>query len=317
MKRVLVTGASSPIGASALKYLHALDFDIHCLGRTPSCAGGATFHQLDLLREDPSPLLEKILPSHLLHLAWHCDRDTIWNSRCNLDWIEASLTLLSGFQRAGGVRAVCAGSAAEYDWTAPILDDAAGVLHPATVYGYAKLTTWRLLAETPMEPVSLGWARIFFSFGPKDAEDRLLAQVIDSLVAGRSVSCTAGSQVRPFIYVEDVAAALASFLDSPVQGPVNIALDEVCSVRELALMAARIVGGTSKIVFGARDVQAGEPQQLRASTRRLRDEVGFVPRHSIEEGVRSTVSLRIGAALGYRYPSFKPSPITLLAARRS
>lgn len=290
--RVLLTGAGGFIGASVVRRMTDEGIDLHALGRRD--VPGTAFHRCDLLTDDPAPILATIRPTHLVHLAWNDDRATLWNGVDNLSWVAATLRLVLAFRQAGGTRAVIAGSSAEYDWTgdAP-LDERTSPLDPATGYGRAKRALFDLLTGTPALGLSIGWARIFFAFGPDDKPDRLLSQVIDGVAAGRTVACSAGMQVRPFIHVDDVAGALVALLRSPVEGAVNVALAETMSVRDLALCAGAAAGNPNHIAFGMQPLQPGEPPLLRAATARLTDEVGFVPRFTIATGVAATVLTRL------------------------
>jgi nucleoside-diphosphate-sugar epimerase len=293
----ILTGASGFIGAGVAKVLQARGDDVVVIGRTP--IKGLGFRPLDLLHDDPRPLLHALAPSRLVHLAWNPDRATLWNGVENLAWVAATLKLVLAFQEVGGVRAVVAGSSAEYDWSYELLDELATPLRPHSGYGIAKRAIYEMLSNTPaLAPLSIGWARIFFPFGPHDKPDRLLSQVVDGVAAGLPVALSSGRQVRPFIHVDDAAAALVGLLDSAVEGPVNIALDETISVRDLTLIAAAQAGDAALLRFGDRPLQAGEPQVMRAAVTRLTNEVGFRPKYSIREGVVAAVAARRGRMAG-------------------
>lgn len=290
--RVAMTGAGGFIGNSVVRRLADQGVELHALGRR--AVSGTAFHVCDLLRDDPAPILAEIAPTHLVHLAWNEDRATLWNGAENLDWVAATLRLATAFRQVGGTRAVFAGSSAEYDWTGDaILDERTSPLNPATGYGRAKRALFDLIANTPALGLSVGWARIFFAFGPRDKPDRLLSKVADGVAAGRTVACSAGTQIRPFMHVDDVAGALIALLRSPVEGPVNIALAQTMSVRELALCAGAAAGDPRLIAFGTQPLQSGEPPVLTASVARLTHEVGFTPRFTIEQAVRATVAERL------------------------
>lgn len=290
--RVVLTGAAGFVGTSVVRQLRDEGVELHNLGRRD--VPGTAFHRCDLLSDDPAPILARIGPTHLVHLAWNEDRATLWNGAENLAWVAATLRLALAFREAGGVRAVIAGSSAEYDWTGvEPLNERTSALNPATGYGRAKRALFDLLNRTPALGLSIGWARIFFAFGPLDKPDRLLSQVIDGVAAGRGVACSAGTQIRPFIHVDDVAGALIALLRSPVEGAVNIALAETMSVRDLALCAGAAAGDSSLIAFGTQPLQPGEPLRMDADVARLTDEVGFVPRYTISSGVEATVSARL------------------------
>lgn len=290
--RVLLTGAGGFIGTSVVRRLADEGVELHTLGRRD--VPGTTFHRCDLLADDPGLVVAQIGATHLVDLAWNEDRATLWNGAENLAWVAATLRLVLAFRRAGGTRAVIAGSSAEYDWTGDAwLDERTSPLDPATGYGRAKRALFDLLTGTPALGLSVAWARIFFAFGPDDKPDRLLSQVIDGVAAGRTVACSAGTQVRPFIHVDDVAGALIALLRSPVEGAVNIALAETMSVRDLALCAAAAAGEADLIAFGTQPLHPGEPSILRARVARLTQEVGFVPRYTIAAGVDATVAARL------------------------
>jgi nucleoside-diphosphate-sugar epimerase len=290
--RIALTGGNGFIGSRIAVQLQREGVETVAIGRQP--VAGLPFHRCDLLAEPLEPMIAAVRPTHLLHTAWVSDRRRLWAGTENLEWVAASLRLILAFRAAGGTRAVIAGSCAEYDWSESLLDEATTPLRPSTVYGRSKRALFDLLTQTPeLRPLSIGWGRIFFAFGPNDKPDRLLSQIIDGVAAGRIVDCSEGLQIRPFIHVDDAARALVALLSSRVEGAVNIALDETMAVRDLANLAASHAGTTDLLRFGSRPLQAGEPPLLRAKVERLSKEVGFRPLYSIGEGVRATVAERL------------------------
>ena len=100
---------------------------------------------------------------------------------------------------------------------------------------------------------------------------------------------TAGTQVRDFMHVDDVARAFVAVLDSELQGAVNIAAGTGIALRELVGLVGAAAGRPELIEFGAISQRPGEPAALVADVRRLRDTVGFRPRRELADGVRETV----------------------------
>lgn len=297
--KVVVTGASGFIGREAVAPLLALGAEVHLLGRGNAAPEGTTAHAIDLIRDDPAPLLAKIAPSHLLHFAWYAAPGRFWTAPENLDWVAASLRLVRTFTAAGGKRAVLAGSCAEYDWTHDRLDEATTPLAPATLYGEAKAGLFRVLNRAaPQLGLSFAWGRIFFPYGPFERAERLTGSALDAIVARRPAQFSAGTQARDFQHVEDTAAAFVALLSSEVEGAVNIASGETISVRALVEHAARIGDALSLMEFGARPMQPGEPPLLAANVTRLHDEVGFRPRWNLDTGLRDALARRPRAMYG-------------------
>ncbi len=251
---------------------------------------GVTWHRFDLL-EDPVGVVGEVRPQLLLHLAWYAEHGRFWTALENLRWVEATLALVRAFAAAGGERAVCAGTCAEYDWTtgaATLVEDAP--LHPATLYGTAKHATRQLLeAATPELGIALAWGRVFFLYGPDEDERRLVGSVASALTHGRRAATGDGSQIRDLMHVADVAAAFAALVDADVRGPVNVASGEATTLREVIETIGRVAGRPDLLDVGALPARPGDPEALVADVTRLREEVGFRPHVALDDGLAATV----------------------------
>ena len=268
---------------------------------TRSAAGstrttGVIWHRADLLAGDGAALVAEVEPELLLHLGWYVEPGRFWNATENVPWVEASLALVRAFAAAGGRRAVLAGTSAEYDWDAAEepCSELRTPLRPATLYGASKHGLHTVAAAYADEAgFELAWGRIFFLYGPREPDGRLVPAVARALLAGDPVATTSGVQVRDFMHVEDVGAAFAALLDSEVTGPVNVASGEPVTVRSVVDTLAEAAGRPDLPRPGELPDRAGEPPRLVADVTRLRQEVGFVPRIALAEGLRGTLdSLR-------------------------
>lgn len=304
-RRVLVTGASGFIGSRVLEPLLRRGFEVHAVARRPPVAsgageaagetsmpGGVNWHAADLLDGlQRRALVSEVGASHLLHLAWFAEPGAFWEARENAPWVAATVGLVDEFAAAGGSRAVLAGTCAEYDWTAPqpLREDAA--LAPATYYGVCKDATRRVVEGLgATSGLSLAWARIFFLYGPGEDERRLVASVARALLSGERAATGAGTQLRDFLHVDDVASAFAAITEADVRGPVNIGAGEGATVGEVVALVARAAGRPDLLDVGALSPRLGDPAALVADVARLREEVGFVPAIGLEEGLAATVA---------------------------
>ena len=243
---------------------------------------------VDLLDPDAtSRFVEELRPTHLLHFAWYAEPGAFWQSPENERWRAASVQLLDAFAASGGTRAAVAGTCAEYDWSGSgILSEASTPLVPRTPYGAAKNA---LRAAAEAMSISLAWGRIFFLYGPHEDERRLVASVTRALLAGEPARTTHGRQVRDFLHVADVGDAFAALLDSGVEGAVNIGSGERVAVSDIVQRIAALVGRPELVELGARAAPTDEPALLVADVGRLRDDVGWRPSRSLDDGLRETV----------------------------
>lgn len=291
MSRVLVTGATGFIGRHTLAPLVAAGHEVHAVSsrtRAPE-SDGVVWHQADLLTD--ATVVGEVAPEALLHLAWYAEHGKFWTAPENVRWVEASLALLRAFAESGGRRAVLAGTCAEYDWsvTGPLTEDSTP-LRPATLYGAAKHGLHTVAAAfAERAGLSLAWGRVFFLFGPGEVPERLVPSVARALLAGQHARTTAGMQLRDFLHVEDVARALAALIASDVSGPVNVASGEGVTLRHVIELIAQATGRPELLQLGALEQRPGEPESLVADATRLRNEVGFVPRVALPDGIHQTV----------------------------
>lgn len=293
MKKVLLTGATGFIGRHCLPLLMAQGYEVHAVdtkaaGRNHS---GLQWHKADLL--DPIQvhmLMEKVQPTYLLHFAWYAVPGKYWTSPENERWVQASQTLLQTFVEHGGRRVVAAGTCAEYDWEQGRCSESTTPLTPVTLYGSCKNTLRESLEAFSRESgLSNAWGRIFFVYGTGEHPNRLVSSVICSLLKGESIPCSSGHQKRDFLFVEDVASAFVTLLGSDVKGAVNIGSGVAVSVREIIEAISKRIGSSDLIRYGELSVPPNDPPLLVADVRRLREEVCWVSRYSLRQGLEKTI----------------------------
>jgi nucleoside-diphosphate-sugar epimerase len=304
MKRVLVTGATGFIGSHILAPLHARGFEVHTIGRTMPADANVVHHRADLLDMDRTrEIVHAIRATHLVHLSWYAEPGRFWWAPQNLDWVSASLRLARDFAETGGRRIVAAGTCAEYSWGPDRLVEGESVCDPGTLYGVSKDALRRLLYTFgEAGQMSVGWGRVFFLYGPGEKTGRLVSDAIASLLAGKRFETSHGRQCRDFMHVQDVASAFASLADSDVRGTVNVGSGAATPVREILWQIARETGRSDLIAFDARPLSPAEPDTIAASTRRLREEVGFCPDYDLARGISQTVAWWRAASAPDRAP---------------
>lgn len=292
--RLIVTGATGFIGRYAVEIAARRGHEVHGFARreAKSADRNIQYHSVDLLNDRATMrrLVQQIGATHLLHLAWYTEPGRYWTSPENFQWVAASLDLADAFAKGGGKRLVGTGSCAEYDWSSGVCSENSTPSLPATPYGVAK-NSLRVLLEswTALQGLTFAWARIFFTYGPREATDRLVSSVTRALLRGESAACSEGRQRRDFLYVADVADALVTLTESTVAGIVNLGTGADVSVREVVEEIGRQTGQADRIAFGRLPTR-DEPPLIRADVGRLTGELAWRPRFDLSAGIAETVA---------------------------
>jgi nucleoside-diphosphate-sugar epimerase len=302
---VLVTGATGFLGRWSVAPLLARGYEVHACGThalpadaLPAELAGAAYHRVNVLNAaEAEACLQAIKPSHLLHFAWNATPGSYWTDLDNYDWLAAGLHLARRFHHHGGTRLVVAGTCAEYDWSVAArckegeTPTVLGSATPALPYAVCKAALQQALDSFGRQSgLSVGWGRIFFQFGPYESPRRLVPAIITALLAGKPALCSHGRQQRSFLYSPDIGSAFAALVDSALAGPVNIGADEVTTIGQLAQRIGALMGRPELIQLGAREAPAGEPSLLVPDGARMRGELGWQPRVSLDEGLQRTIA---------------------------
>ena len=295
MRKILLTGANGFIGKHIIPMLLQRDDEVHAVSRkshTISMQEQPLFwHQCNLLDiNQQKHLLEKVKPTHMIHLAWITTPIEYWSSHENIHWVQASLDLTLNFASNGGKRAVFAGSCAEYDWSFGYLTEGVTPRNPSSLYGTCKHACHCILRNFSKQTgLSNAWGTIFFPYGPGENPDRFVPSVISALLRGESPQCSHGDQVRDYIFVEDVASAFVALLDSEAQGSFNIATGQPTTLKSIAKIISKLMSNNLHIGFGAVPSPDNEQPIIVANVKRIKKTLGWQPKYTLKSGLLKTI----------------------------
>ena len=291
--RILLTGTNGFVGRQLVACLPD-SVELHCVSQSPQVAicGGVTWHAVDLLDDTAcAKLISSVRPSHLAHLAWSTEHGKFWTAPDNIQWRDAGIALIRAFGQVGGKRLLICGTGAEYASSAlsPLIENVSA-LEPETLYGQTK-NALRIAAHQMADEygVSYAWARIFNVYGAGEDSRRLVPSIIGALLRDETAKCSSGRQIRDFIDVRDLGAALAALLQSDLCGPINLGSGQEATVGKIAETIGRLMNKAGLIALGALPDRAGEPLVQVPKLTRMQDELGFVPQIGLEQGLRDAI----------------------------
>jgi nucleoside-diphosphate-sugar epimerase len=131
--------------------------------------------------------------------------------------------------------------------------------------------------------------RIFNVYGPGEDPNRVVPYVIRQILAGSRCELTSGEQVRDYIHVDDLAAALWALARTDAQGVVNVGSGERVRVKDVALQLADMLGGKHLLNFGAIPLRSTEPQVRCPDLSKLHSITDWKPRFDLTSGLKATV----------------------------
>ncbi len=289
MRRLLITGASGFIGRWCVEALRRRFSALHAVSRRKPKRDVVEWHACDLLNDDVEALCQRVNPTHLLHLAWIATPGEYWTSPLNHRWFEASCRLLDAFIACGGKRMVGVGTCAEYDWGSGICVEDKTPLSGRSPYAESKIRFFEHALKAAEDVgLAFAWARLFFVFGPGEPAEKLVSSVMRNLRLGQVATCSAGGHVRDFVYVKNVAAALACLMDADVTGSINVGSGTAMTVRDFVEPIARKWGRPDLLRFTR--AATGEAPRVQADVTRLCKELGFRPPFDLNAAREDVIS---------------------------
>lgn len=299
MKRIIVTGATSFVGKALVKELISRGNEVYAVIRE-----GANAEELDVYgaacrvcRCDMAHYadLSSVLPSleyeGCIHLAW---AGTAGQARA--DWslqfanVTHSCDLVAALGSLGVPRFIGVGTLAELDVMSYSPEDGS-TPNAVSIYGAAK-TAAHLATKAVCSDLGVAhvWCRLVNVYGPGNMTGNFVDMASRRFLNGERAAFTEGLQPYDFIFVSDVAAALA---DAAEKAHANcsylLGSGTPRPLREFVTIIRDVAAPESDIFFGEIPFNGVALERDAYDAAKLRSHTGFTPQTSFEKGIEQTV----------------------------
>jgi UDP-glucose 4-epimerase len=293
--RVLVTGGAGFIGGALVRHLAHRGDEVVVLDDLSASSASALPKGCELVRQDVSlpataAAVERLAPDVVVHAAAQVsvvrsqadpDRDRAVN-------LVGTQHVVAGARAAGVRRFVFLSSGGA------VYGEADGAREtdlprPASYYAIHKLAAEHYVA---VSGVPFAIARLANVYGPgqrSDLEGGVVAIFAEALAAARPVTIYGdGEQRRDFVHVADVVSAIVAMLDAEVVGGTwNVGSGTSISVNELLRSLESAAGRTVEHLHAPE--RSGELRNSRLNIERIRADLGWEPRLSLADGLRTVI----------------------------
>jgi nucleoside-diphosphate-sugar epimerase len=282
--KVVLTGATGFIGSHVLPLLVERGHEVAATTRgAPSqSAPGVTWVCCDVA----DPRFVELLPAaadavvHLVQAVGSPPDDGLLRA-VN---VESTRLLIERANRVGVGRFLLASSGSVYGGSSsPLLEDEP--LRPRDPYARSKADAEQLLDRAGAD-ICASALRLFAPYGPGQ-QGRLIPDLVARVSEGRPVSLYAEGhpKLNP-IFVDDVAAIVVGALEVPVPPVLNVAGDEILSIRDMATAIGRGLGVSPVFEEG----EGAPPPDLVADTTLLHRTFELPELTPFERGIAATVA---------------------------
>ena len=298
MKGVVITGATGAIGISLVRYFSSKSIPVLAFVREQSARRKYIEDLPHVMIRDCSlsRLPEFVLDNEIndnafdviYHLGWEgSDRDSRNDPDIQAKNIEYTKNVIDLAKRIGCKTFIGAGSQAEFGSVEGVIDETVPS-NPVSEYGKAKLKVEQFSREYCSE---LGirhiWTRIFSVYGPGMGMDSLITYSIRELMNGKSPKSTKGEQIWDFLYSDDAAEALYLLaLKGRDKDVYCISGGEGKMVKEYLEIMRDVINPSVELVFGEVPYSPNQIMELVGDISKLKNDTGFKPEISFEEGIR-------------------------------
>lgn len=292
-KKILIIGGTGFIGQHLTKNCRRKNWLVTCISSSfqnkTKRTSGVNYIKVDI--RNKKQLSKKLINKkfdYAVNLAGYVDHSNFKKTYSshylgckNLVEILSKIKLKSFLQM---------GSSSEYGVKkSPISENSS--CNPQSIYGKSKLLASKYLLKIYKKdkfPVII--FRLFQTYGPNQAENRLIPISINSCLNNRFFDCSPGEQYRDFVHINDLIKAIFLSLNN------KKALGQIINIGNgKPIKVKNIINKIKKIVkkgypmFGKIKMRKDESKIFYANIKKANKILGWKPKIKFNRGIKTTI----------------------------
>lgn len=296
-QRILLTNCTGMIGANLAHQLLSQNHEIYAMFRPGSNRSRikdieSQIHLIEADLLEPASIrnaVETSKPDVVYHLA--C---TVWSQTPqDQESIHIEANMMGTYHLLDAIRAyptcrfIYSGSCAAYGAGTQLSESQ--LLNPGNVYGASKACV-SILVKTFANQFDVNNVelRLFTPYGPWDHPFRIIPYTILNALDGKEIDITSGTQLRDFVYLDDVIDAFLKAKDDTVSGGsvFNIGSGESTSILDVVNKLLEMMDHPVEVNPGAVETRNDEIQIIEADISQAKEILNWEPRTSLQDGLQ-------------------------------
>ncbi|CAN2046967.1 NAD(P)-dependent oxidoreductase [Candidatus Magnetomoraceae bacterium gMMP-1] len=287
--RIFVTGGTGFIGRSLVPLLTKRGHDVLVLTRSrqqSECESGRLTYTSGDLRDLAKlvSVVKEFKPEAIVHMAWEGLPDYSLNmSRQNLEY---GIDVFSLAVKVGCSCILSTGSCWEYfARKGKIAED--DKLEAAKIFPAVK-NALRFIGEAIASEngLRLYWLRLFYVYGPWQRRTSLIPHIVESVKEGRPPQIQSPRNRNDFVFVEDIARAIADVLEhQPKNSVYNVGSGYSTAVEDIIRITYKVMNKTFDESIFTKKQPDDTIQNFWADISRIQNDIEWHPEYDIERGI--------------------------------
>ena len=292
--KILIPGGTGFIGYHLIVYLVKKGWIVHSLSKfkpkKTRKVKGAKYIYCDV--RDKKKLRSKLdkYYDYIVNLSGYVDHSN--NQSITKIHFNGCKNLIFNYLNNKPKKFIQIGSSIEYGkQRSPQRENKKNLQETYSTYGNAKLLSSKFLLEQKKKynfPITI--IRLYLVYGPKQDLNRLIPITIMNALKKVKFNCSAGKQLRDFIYIDDLVNAIVkTFKNKKSNGEIiNVGSGNPISVKKLIIKICKLANG-GKPQFGKVSLRKDEIFKLYPSLKKVKKILNWQAKVNLDKGLKKTI----------------------------